>query len=77
MEINIQKLTSTEIAELSTDAAMRRLEENCNLLIDVDRLMFDELNELGKHRIEVEKLKAVKNTLIETNRALKVVVQNG
>lgn len=76
-EINIQKLTAQEIAELDASAAMRKLEENCNLLIEVDKALFDALSELGKWRIEVEKLKAMKNTLIETNRALKVVVQNG
>ena len=75
MEIN--KLTAQEIAELDTGVAMRRLEENINLMIDVDKAMFDATSELGKWRIEVEKLKAMKSSLIEINRALKVVIQNG
>ena len=73
----IQKLTAQEIQELQMDAAMRIVEENVNLLGDLEKVLFDEIGEFGKHRIVVEQLKSLKSTITEQNRALKVVIQNG
>lgn len=73
----LHKLTAQEIQELQMDVAMRIVEENCNLLADLEQVLFDEIGDYGKHRIVVEQLKSLKSTVIEQNRALKVVVQGG
>lgn len=73
----IKKLTSSEIAELQVEQALRIIEENCNTLGDIEKVLFDEIGELGKHRIIVEQLKSLKSTIIEQNRSLGKVVSNG
>jgi len=73
----LRKLTAEEIQTLQLDEAMRIIEENGNLLIDIEKVLFDEIGEYGKHRIIVEQLKSIKSTIIEQNRALKSVIQNG
>ena len=73
----IQKLTAQEIQELQFDKAMRIIEENVNLLGDIEKVLFDEIGEFGKHRIAVEQLKSLKDTVKEQNRALKSIIQNG
>ena len=75
--MEIQKLTIEEIQSLQVDAAMRIIATNSNLLVEVNCEMFTALNELGQARIKVEVLKEKKSTIIEQNRALKVVIQNG
>ena len=73
----IKKLSAQEIAELRQDQAMRILEENANLIGDIEAVLFDEIEALGKARISVEQLKSLKNTIIEQNRALKAVINAG
>ena len=73
----LHKLTAQEIQELQIDVAMRIVEENCNLLTDLEQVLFDEIGDYGKHKIAVEQIKSIKSTVIEQNRALKVVVQSG
>ena len=73
----LHKLTAQEIQELQYDEAMRIMEQNCNLLTDMEKVLFDEIGEYGRHRIIVEQIKSIKSTVIEQNRALKVVVQSG
>ena len=75
--MEIQKLTIEEIQTLQVDAAMRLIATNSNLLVELNNEMFTALNELGQARIKVEVLKEKKSTIIEQNRALKVVIQNG
>jgi len=75
--MDIQKLTIEEIQTLQVDAAMRLIATNSNLLVELNNEMFTALNELGQARIKVEVLKEKKSTIIEQNRALKVVIQNG
>ena len=77
MKYKIQKLTSQEIQELSFDRALRIIEENTNTLGDIEAELFDEIGHLGKHKIAVDQLKSLKVTIIEMNRALKTVVENG
>jgi len=77
MEHNFQKLSAQEITELQADKIMRIIAENSNVLADIEREMFDALMELGKWRIKVEQLKSLKSMVIEQNRALKTVIQNG
>lgn len=73
----IQKLTAQEIRELSFDRALRIIEENTNTLGEIERELFDEIGQLGRHKISVDQLKSLKTTIIEMNRALKSVVENG
>ena len=75
--MEIPKLTIEEIQTLQVDAAMRLIATNSNLLVELNNEMFTALNELGQARIKVEVLKEKKSTIIEQNRALKVVIQNG
>ncbi len=77
LKYSIQKLTTQEIQELKYDAAMRIIEQNTNTLMDIENELFNEIGELGKHRIAVEQLKSLKSTIIEQNRGLKAVIQNG
>ncbi len=75
--MDIKKLTIDEIQSLQVDAAMRIIAENSNLLVEINNEMFTALNELGQARLKVEVLKEKKNTIIEQNRALKSIVNNG
>lgn len=74
---NFQKLTAREIQELQADKAMRVIEINCNNLADVEKELFDVIAERGKYQIREQQLKSLKSMIIEQNRALKTVVQNG
>lgn len=73
----IQKLTAEEISELQVDKALKLMEENINLLIDLEKELFDKIKEMGMARIAVEQLKSYKSAIVEINRALSRVVQNG
>ena len=75
--MEIQKLTSQQIQELNVHAAQKTMLENTNLLIDLEKDLFDATGNLGEWRIKVEQLKSYKQTLIETNRAIKSVIQSG
>ncbi len=75
--MEIQKLTAQEIQELNVHAAQRMILENTNLLIDLEKELFDATRNLGECRINVEQLKSYKSAIIETNRALKAVIQSG
>jgi hypothetical protein len=77
MDFKINKLTSQEIKELQVDKALRIVEANTNILADIEQALFDAIGELGKWKIKVEQLKSLKNTVIEQNRGLGVVVKNG
>jgi hypothetical protein len=73
----IKKLTAAEIAELQIEQALRILAENSNLLADIGSELFDATAEKGKWSIRVDQLKALHNTIVEQDRALKTVCQNG
>jgi hypothetical protein len=75
--VKINRLTSEEIAELNVHAAQRILAKNTNILNDINNELFEATQKLGEARIQVEQLKHAKNTVIEINRALKSMVQNG
>jgi len=75
--MEIKKLTSQEIQELNVHAAQRMMLENTNMLIDLEKELFDATRNLGEWRIKVEQLKSYKSAIVETNRALKGVVQSG
>jgi hypothetical protein len=76
-DFKINRLTAVEIQELQLEQALRIIESNTNTLADIETLLFDEIAEAGKHRIAVDQLKSLKSSIIEQNRALKSVVQNG
>ena len=59
------------------DEAMRIIEINCNNLADIEKALFDVIAEVGKWNIKLAQLKSYKSMVIEQNRALKVVIQNG
>jgi hypothetical protein len=73
----IQKLTAQEISELQAGKALRLMETNVNLLVDLEKELFDKIRDMGMARIAVEQLKSYKSTIVEINRALSKVVQNG
>ena len=73
----IQRLTASEIQELSFERALRIIEENTNTLGDIEGELFNEIGQLGKHKISVDQLKSLKTTIIEQNRGLKTVMENG
>ncbi len=75
--MEIQKLTPEEIQTLQVEAAQRILALNVNILAEANNELFLALRELGEARIKVEQLKNKKSTVIEQNRALKSVIQNG
>ena len=77
MEIKLQKLTADEIKELNVHAAQRLMLDNTNMLIDLEGELFEATRALGESRIKVEQLKSYKSAIVETNRALKGVVQSG
>lgn len=77
MEIQVKKLTAQEIQELNVHAAQKMMLENTNLLIDLEKDLFDATRNLGEWRIKVEQLKSYKSAIVETNRALKSVIQSG
>ncbi len=77
MEIKIQKLSPKEIQELDVHAAQRILAENTNILNDINNELFIAIQKLGEARIAVEQLKNAKSTIVEINRALARVIQNG
>ena len=77
MKDRLNKLTAQEIQELSFDRVIRIMEENQNTLGDIESELFDEIGKAGKHKIAVDQLKSLKSCIIEQNRALGKVLQNG
>ncbi len=75
--MEIQKLTPEEIQTLQVEAAQRILALNVNILAEANNELFLALRELGEARIKLEQVKNKKSTVIEQNRALKSVIQNG
>lgn len=75
--LEIERLTPQQIAELDVYAAQAKLLTISNMLIDIDREMFVAVQELGNARVRVEQLKNSKSTLIEISRALGKVIQSG
>jgi len=72
----IPKLTKTEIQSLQVDAVLRQMGELTDVLIDINAELGFAISKLGKARVEVEKLKSDKQTVVELMRALKVMVQS-
>ena len=77
MEIQIKKLSAEEILTLDIHSAQRLMLENANMLIDLEADLFEASRILGESRIKVEQLKSYKSAIVETNRALKGVIQSG
>jgi hypothetical protein len=79
MEIKdkIQKLTPQEIQELDVAAAERVLLNNSNLLIDIGNALFEASQIAGEAKIKEAQLKYYKDVVVEQNRALSKVIQNG
>ena len=73
--LQIDELTAEELSVISAQKAQLRLQENVNLLGQINNLLLEASNELGKWRIIVEKLKHTRYTIIEQNRALKEILK--
>lgn len=73
----IPKLTNEEIQTLQVDAALRMVGKLTNVLVEINKELGMAISELGQSRVKVEKLKADKQTVIELQRALKVMVLSG
>ena len=73
--LHLDELTADELNQISIQEAQLRIQKNINMLANVNNLLLEATNELGKWRIIVEKLKHTKNTIIEQNRALKEIVK--
>jgi len=73
--LQINELTSEELEIISVQEAQLRLQKNTNFLGQINNLLLEATNELGKWRIIVEKLKHTKSTIIEQNRALKEILK--
>ncbi|MCD6176988.1 MAG: hypothetical protein J7K29_04035 [Candidatus Cloacimonetes bacterium] len=73
--LQLEELTADELTQISIQEAQLRIQKNINMLANVNNLLLEATNELGKWRIIVEKLKHTKNTIIEQNRALKEIVK--
>ena len=73
--LTLEELTAEELSQISAQEAQLRIQQNVNLLAQINNLMLEAANELGKWRIINEKLKHTKNTIIEQNRALKEVLK--
>ena len=73
--LQLEELTADELNQISIQEAQLRIQKNINMLANVNNLLLEATNELGKWRIIVEKLKHTKNTIIEQNRALKEIVK--
>jgi len=73
--LQIDELTAEELQVISAQEAQLRLQKNANLLGQINNLLLEATNELGKWRIIVEKLRHTKNTIIEQNRALKEILK--
>lgn len=75
MAYNIPKLKPKEIETLQVDAALRMIGTLASIMVDINTELGCAIGELGQARVKVEKLKADKQTVVELNRALKVIVQ--
>ena len=73
--LQLEELTADELTQISIQEAQLRIQKNINMLANVNNLLLEATNELGKWRIIVEKLKHTKNTIIEQNRALKEILK--
>ena len=73
--LQLEELTADELNQISIQEAQLRIQKNINMLANVNNLLLEATNELGKWRIIVEKLKHTKNTIIEQNRALKEILK--
>jgi len=73
--LHLDELTADELNQISIQEAQLRIQKNINMLANVNNLLLEATNELGKWRIIVEKLKHTKNTIIEQNRALKEILK--
>lgn len=77
MQIKIKTLTPEEIQTLQVDQALRLLGENASLLNQLNAEIGQAIQELGQAKVKLDKLRNDKQTIIEINRALKVIAQNG
>jgi hypothetical protein len=73
--IEIPNLTQDEIQTLQVDAALRLIGQNTVLLTRLNRQIGQALIEKGQADIKLSKLKEDKKTLIELQRALKVIAE--
>ena len=73
----IQTLTTKEIQSLQADAALRIIGTNTQILVEINNLTGQALVEKGRVDIKLHQLTNDRKTVIELNRALKTMVQNG
>jgi len=76
-EYKIQTLSSKEIQELQVDQALRIIGTNSQALIEVNNLIGQAIVKKSKADMELQQLKNDKSVIVEINRALKVMCNNG
>lgn len=73
--LRLGELTSEELQILQAQEAMLKLQKNGELLARVNDLLLEAMNELGRWKVIVEKLRYTKNTIVEQNRVLKEILK--
>ena len=75
--MKLKTLTPHEIESLQVDAALRLIGTNSTILCDLNQQIGQAIIEKGKADIKLQQLKNDKQTVIEFNRSLKVIVECG
>ncbi len=73
--MKIETLTDNEIETLQVDAALRLIGKYGKQLNHVNHLLSNAIMQLGNARLMVDRIKNDKQLLIESIRALKIIVE--
>jgi len=73
----IPTLTPEEIQTLQVDAALRIIAQNGTLLVQINQEISQAIVAKCKADSHLQQLKNDKTTVVELNRSLKVMVENG
>jgi hypothetical protein len=74
---NLPSLTQVHAMELDMAAAQRLIMRNVQILVRINEEMMHWSSIFGQAKLEIDKLKYAKSTIVEINRALKTVCDNG
>ena len=73
----LPSLSDVQAAHLDVGAAQRLLGRNTQLLAAINEDMIHWTHLYGNAKLELDKMKLTKSTIIEINRALKSIIDNG
>ena len=73
----LPSLDEVEASSLDVSASQRLIARNTQLLSMINSEALHWTSVMGHARLEMDKLKLAKNTIVEINRALKTIVDNG